>query len=222
MPVMELGKELQLEFCNSTRGHSRLVGLKKKEYLIIEYPIHHDPELRPKILNDGSPIILRYIDDGIVYGVKSSIAKTIYSPFSIILIRYPKVIENHKLRKTKRSSCALHTYLDVDNRLIEGLITNASTGGCRICVDTDKGERLKEKGKELSLSVQIPGSEGVVTLNGAIRNFTREGSKISLGIEFLESEAESKSLAKISEYITTLEQMITVDDDFTEENMIEV
>lgn len=221
---MELGTRLQLEFNSSSasRAVSSLVGMKKGEYLILELPDEYDQHNRPAYLEAGNTIIIRYINsNGVVYGVKSMITKTIYAPVQLLIVDYPKVIENHKLRKVKRSSCLLHSYIDVDNLLIEGYVLNISVGGCRASIDASKVEKDHlEAGKAVSLSMQIPGVEGVVSVEGAIRNVSLESHKYLVGIQF--EPLKSKIEDKINTFLKSLEEADSADDDFLEGAVSEV
>jgi len=215
---MELGTLLQLEFNDpkASRGKSQLVGMKKGDYLIIELPDEYEQCSRPVFLEEGNSIIIRYINkNGVIYGVKSMIMKTLYSPVKLLIVSSPTVIENHKLRKVKRSSCLLHSYIDVENLLVEGHIINISADGCRLSIDVDKVQRkYLENERTISLSMQMPGVEGVVSINGIIRNVTKENSKFMCGIQFL--GVKPKVLDKITEFLKTLEQADSFDDDFGE------
>jgi len=221
---MELGTRLQLEFNSgaASRAVSSLVGMKKNEFLILELPDEYDQQSRPAYLEPGNTIIIRYINsNGVVYGVKSQITKTIYTPVKLLIVDYPKVIENHKLRKVKRSSCLLHSYIDVDNLLLEGYVQNISVGGCRASVDVNKVEKDRfESGKGVSLSMQIPGVEGVVSVEGAIRNVSVESKKYLIGIQF--EPLKSKVEDKINTFLKSLEEADTSDDDFMEGAVSEV
>lgn len=214
--IMELGTQLQLEFNNSrvSRAGSLLVGMKKGQYLIVELPEEYDQHNRQPFLEPGNTIIIRYINSrGIVYGVKSHITKTIYSPVKLMIVDYPKVIENHKLRKIKRSSCLLHSYVDVDNLLIEGYVLNISSGGCCASVDVSKVEVDHfRSGKDVSLSMEVPGIEDVVSVEGVIRNVNRVVNKYMVGIQF--NELKPKTRKKIDKFLKTLEDADSVEDDF--------
>ena len=215
---MELGTQLQLEFNNPKipRAKSSLVGMKKGNYLIVELPDEYDHHNRQPFLEPGNTIIIRYINSkGVIYGVKSQITRTIYDPVKLLIVDFPKVIENHKLRKIKRSSCLLHSYIDVDNLLIEGYVLNISIGGCCISVDQSKVDSNNfSSNKDISISMQIPGVEGVVSVDGVIRNVSKESRKYMLGIQF--KELNSKTSTKISDFLKTLEAVDGADDDFLE------
>ena len=211
---MELGTRLQLEFNNADakRAVSSVVGLKKGEYLIIELPCEFEQHDRQAFLDEGNTIIIRYINNnGVVYGVKSEIIKTLYKPVKLMIVDYPKVIENHKLRKFKRSGCLMHSYVDVENLLIEGYVLNISVNGCRLSVDTTKVEigSLKS-GANVSLSMQTPGVEAVVTVEGVIRNVTTEAKKYMIGIQF--GKIKSKIETQINIFLITIEEAEANDD----------
>ncbi len=207
---MELGTRLQLEFNdpNATRGVSSLIGEKEGEFVIIELPKEYDSFNKPDYLESGNSLIIRYISaDGVIYGVKSYILRTIYTPVKLMIVDCPKVLENYNLRKDKRSTCLFYSEIEINNTVINGYILNISKTGCSLSIATDKlNKATLQKDTKVNLSINIPGMGEKLGVSAEVKNVTEQQDKSIYGLLF--TEVNEKIQAMLTEVVKKLHNAI--------------
>ena len=181
-----------------SRIKSRLIGVDPKSYIIIKTPNIVGIQ---NFLIEGTPIIVRYLYLGKVCGFCSSILGNVIVPQKVIFLSYPKSIEKVNLRKHERIICALPVTFGFKELNFKGIISDLSTGGCRLNskIDIKKDGILFQLGDPIVMSFVQLGVESNVVLNGIIRNLNYSNIEVNLGIEF--DRTQTEALAKINSYI---------------------
>lgn len=63
-----------------------------------------------------------------------------------------------------------------------------------------------QPGEQIELVLEFPGSKEAVTFSGKLRNVTQTGSRLSMGIEFAESD--SGSIQTADNYIKAMKDLL--------------
>lgn len=188
---MDLNTVLQVEvqgYLNRLKCH--LVGKEEGRYLIIKIPVLENSE---DIFVKDKELVVRYVHQGSVFGFRSSIVFTLLDHFNVVFVQFPKEIEDYNLRSSKRFDCYLPARLEVmtshQNRQLrfQGVLGDISKGGCKATINLKELEWVKEPLKIKSvveMFISLPGVEGELLLQGAVRSMSQDSEVLSLGIQF--------------------------------------
>ena len=110
----ELGTVLHIERQidgKSIRGTSKILGAHDPRYLIIDQPFAYG---KPMFSTAGEECIVRFLHHGSLLGFRAEIAKIHFDPFPMILVEYPREIEEMALRKHDRMSCRFEAQATIE------------------------------------------------------------------------------------------------------------
>jgi c-di-GMP-binding flagellar brake protein YcgR len=174
------------------RYQSSLVGFKMGKYVIIDNPlVNGEP-----VLNAGDTGIVRYLDDGTVYGFESVILSIITFPSCLAFMKFPASIEEKALRKSIRvnTMIAVKVYLAKENiipidkpRSREGIIVNLSDTGCLLSFSEDL-----VSGNEMKLEMDLPNVGQMVIPKCVVRRVDKNKNGNMYGLEFMSLELSKK------------------------------
>lgn len=174
-----------------------LVGIVPEEYLIIRVPAI------PGILNklaDGSPIIIRYIYDGNIYGFNSTILAYTHKPSLIAFMAYPTSIEIMNLRKSQRLECLLPAKIKTLEKTFTGVILDISSGGCRLYIEYGPGDSpAVDVEQDVELSFQLTGKAEEQLVACKIQNLKKDSMLAEIGLQFNPEHRET--LDNVNTYI---------------------
>jgi len=182
------------------RLKSYLVGREEGRYLILKMPsVVGNPE---KIFAKDKELTVRYVHQGSVFGFRAPIMLTILDCFNVIFIHFPKAIEDYNLRTHKRFECSLPARLEVitrhkDRQLrFKGIIGDISKGGCKATITLQELEWVKEPLKiqsVIEIYLALPGVEGELFLQGAVRSMIQDDKGLALGVQFVDLSGKSQT-----------------------------
>lgn len=183
---ISIGEKLHIEIENiSYPVTSIFVGMKSDEYVIITPPSHLN-SIKEKLF-DGNIMIVKYLNRGTVYAFQTSLIGTVNQPVKLILLKYPRVIQNHELRNVKRSQCLLPARLVAKSGQRSIVMKDVNIRGCRCVMSVSPQEKLKfQLHDEVKVLARFPGIESELPVSGAIRNLQRKAQEVTVGIEFAE------------------------------------
>ena len=202
---LDLGTALQIEIQGlDAKIKTRLIGLETWEYLIIKAPVGY-AGIRNKMVV-GNKVIVRYAQEGNVYGFEAFILAIIDKPTSLLVIDYPNNVVEKSLRKSERKDCYITCMLDVDGKEAEGTLVDISASGCRclapqLYLTDTQGPQI---GKSISLVFDSPAEDFQVVLDGTIVNNTEYHAAVRLGIKF--NEGNIDKISHIDKLITYLDK----------------
>lgn len=197
----EPGSQMMLQFEGiEDRLKSILVGLEPSSYLIIRAPLFVDRSM----LQEGKPVIVRYVYCGSVYGFRTSIISSIRRPFPLLFLAYPGSVEKFNLRKKVRVSCHIPGAMTFNSENLAGLILDISESGCRFVGKAPKVEAAVQvaAGDEIEISFPLLGLEGLQIFRAKARTISQDRETISVGMEFLEMEPEMSN--RIVQYVESV------------------
>lgn len=202
-----VGTELLLELLDlKLKMRGELVGGEHRRYLIVKLP---DEDLGFGIESlKGSKMIIRYLFKGSIYGFKSEVMTTLASPSKLAFVSYPEKVEELKVRNTPRYECILPGSTELGNEAIEIVVIDISLKGCRAIINTgelrdrDKALGALDIGKELAVSVQLPGAEEKLRFQGEVKNLSRDSERAVVGLLFKESDGKAEG--KLSTFLNLI------------------
>lgn len=201
---LEMGTELQVEIANVAMPlSSSLVGMSEDEYLVITPPMPY--HLIKQKLYAGNELIVKYLHNGTIYAFQSKLIETIAKPFRLIFLEYPKIIERHELRTSKRAKCFFPAYFEFDTIKFSGIIMDISKRGCMFQIQMLPGETLPsfQIDEKIHLYCKFPGVEGDVGITGLLRNIKKSKQEATLGISFSKSTPQETNTI-ITNYIFSI------------------
>jgi c-di-GMP-binding flagellar brake protein YcgR len=203
--LLEVGTPLQIDIEGfRSRLKSSLVGVLPNEYLIVRTPQLELYIGEPKHLLPESEIVVRCLHRGNVWGFKSRLKRVISTPAQLLVLEYPKKVENHNLRVHKRIECLLPGKIELGKTKRKGVVLDISEKGCRFSVNTVKGKDALEIEikTELTLSCQLPGIEGEQVFEGRVRRMEKDEVRTELGVEFQTIDPKVRDL--IAQYLSVV------------------
>lgn len=205
------GAELLIEITNlKLRIKSLLVGLEHEQYLIIKIAPN---DLMGTFRSDAvkeSPMIIRYLYKGTVYGFKAQLLNILSSPARLFFVSYPENFEEIRVLENARFDCILPASALVGNDIVEMTVVDISKEGCLCMIVAGARHEalygLLQVNKQMDLKVQFPGMTGKFGLVGRIRNTSKGTDKIMVGLVF---EEMSEDVKKKLEGLLALMQQTT-------------
>lgn len=139
VPLPDCGQKISVESPHQEEKlWTQMVGFKRGAYLILEKPAGADVVDGMRALCEGDSIVIRFIKDGIVYGFRTPILRTLSVPYKLLFVAYPVEVVRHSLRSSPRLQC----YLPCDGRVGDRLFSRAfirdfSATGCQLRIPLD-------------------------------------------------------------------------------------
>jgi c-di-GMP-binding flagellar brake protein YcgR len=192
-----IGTEIMLRIENNDIPmKSSLVGLDRGNFLILKTP--KTPVAEP-LLQAERPIKCIFLHDGTIFGFVSRMLNTIELPTSLFFLSCPAIMEKHELRKDLRIACSIPAGIHTDGKEYGGVVTDLSSGGCRVAINiTDRQLDIPIDGI-LGLSCEMLGIQPGRNIRCLVKNKIRDNRKIDLGLQFDNNDADI--LDKIQSYV---------------------
>ena len=186
----------------SLKGASRIIGASEEKVLMIAPPMAMG---KPILSLPGEHCIVRLLQRGQLFGFRTKVLKVFSDPLPILMLEYPRSIEEMSLRKSERLDCDLPSQLTavaavlltVDGEppeldapegepepqpSVESRIIDLAAGGCQVVIPTFSPEERSEKAFEQRR--QIPAEHRANYHPDALKTRFAEGSHASLGFDF--------------------------------------
>jgi len=185
---MQIGGTLKIQLeGEKKRLTSELMGVEEDKYLVIKSPSLQYMSHVSNLLYEGNTVIVRYLYKGTVFGFKSRIKYVITNPIKLLILEYPKKIENQSLREHIRVDCYLPASVGITGNTIEGTIIDISREGYQFTVEKSKIEsslKIFQVENETSVSFKLPGVEKVLTVTGKQKYIIEDSDSVKIGILF--------------------------------------
>jgi c-di-GMP-binding flagellar brake protein YcgR len=205
-PILRIGMGTTLQFQIGKKGAefratAVLVGLVPDEYLIIRVP--PIPGILSR-LNEGDPMIVRYLYGGNLYGFTSKILTQIYKPTLMLFVAYPEAVETLNLRRTPRVQCCFPATLTRNSRTFRAVVLDISQGGSRVGLDIDEvGAFSFEIDQTVKLRFHLTGvAAPEQVIMGRIKNLKKDALHCEIGIQF--DQENEPVLVNIKQFIDNL------------------
>lgn len=174
------------------RFHSKLIGFKEPEYIIVELPdIRKYGYLRDDI-NDQSGMVVRAIFEktsGECIAFNSRALNKLTFPDKLLFLSFPKDVISKDLRKEVREVVNIeanmcHSESCSGEHKVVGKIVNLSSGGCSFELNAEN--ILSVKKEQVVMEFTPPGQSQPLHLWADVRSQRKEGNTISVGLAFHE------------------------------------
>ncbi len=194
-----IGSEMLIEIVNlNLRIKSVLIGIDEGLFILARLSFNDlMGTFRSEAVRE-SPVNVKYMHKGVVYGFKAEILNMVSSPSKLMFVSYPKAIEEQKGNAASRHECILPAVTMFGNELIEMVIVDISKEGCQCAIKASvpKNESLFgliQVNKSIDIKAQFPGAADKIALVGKIRNISKDTDKIVVGVMFEEMPQDVKA-----------------------------
>jgi len=178
------------------------VGMVHFEYLILRLPWL--PGIRTRLV-EGISATVRLVSNGELCGFQSPVITHVAKPSLLIFLEYPETVEKLALRKHKRVQCVLPVNLNSSHGDANGAIIDLSLSGCRIVVDTNDRNSLKQIVLEDTIGLRVPlNPDGtLMSVKCVVRNVCSDANRMQLGLCF--TGADKNFLAALENFMDTVD-----------------
>jgi len=169
------------------KSSAPFIGLNGHELVLTGVPLVSGAPLLTTI---GTPCVIRYVDQGVMYGFSSTVTYIQHEPLKMIYLTYPDQVEKIELRCEERFSVNFAAQIffqeGEEEKNVSGSIVDLSCSGCRFT-----GPLFFDVGDKLRLSFQLSDGTAIDDLPAEVRN-GRSGDvdQYEFGVRFESRPAE--------------------------------
>jgi c-di-GMP-binding flagellar brake protein YcgR len=171
-------------------------GYSYPKYILLDGPISRG---LPVVSVSGTPYVVRFIHDGMVYGYDSMLMKQYTSPVNLWVMRYPDEIQTVNLRKSLRVNTFIPATFRGGEVGITGAFIDISEGGGLF---SGTGAAAIQPGLVAHMDLMLPNGDKVAGLECKICSVKPEGGKVMLGINF--DQRDTANIQKIKSFYLLL------------------
>jgi c-di-GMP-binding flagellar brake protein YcgR len=153
-------------------------GYSYPKYILLDGPVSRGV---PVVAFSGTLYVVRFINEGLVYGYESMLMKQYTSPVNLWVMRYPDEIQAVNLRKSQRMSTFIPASFASGEGAITGAIVDISEGGGFFVAP---GHAAIQPGQMARMDMTLPNGEKIIGFECKICSVKPNGSKVSFGINF--------------------------------------
>jgi c-di-GMP-binding flagellar brake protein YcgR len=208
--LIPIGTQVELELDGvMVKLKSFCVGGLPEGCLIFKYPSITEIGPMTNKLSEGNKITVRYVDRGNVFAFQSELLGFVAAPVKLIFVTYPTLIVRHSLRKVQRIDYPLFAEVDINGEQFEALITDISVRGCRLSIIAQPASQVLpgiKVDQMLSIQCALEGIEAPIIITGQVKNFQRDGEKITLGTAFHDIDLEVRN--RLASFISGIQKVL--------------
>jgi len=171
-------------------------GYSYPKYILLDGPMSRGASV---VSVSGTPYVVRFIHEGMVYGYDSMLMKQYTSPIHLWVMRYPDEIQTVNLRKSLR----VNTFIPATFASAQGGITGAfvdiSEGGGLFSATS---AAMIQPGQMAQMDMTLPNGEKVAGLECKICSVKPNDGKVLLGINF--NQQDTENIQKIKSFYLLL------------------
>lgn len=199
-----LAKELVVRVPGPDQSYrGKMVGVDPYNYAVASVRL---PSAIRKKLKFGGQIIVKYVHQGNVFGLRTNVLNVISNPAPLVFFEFPDIIEKIALRQSSRMVCNIDGILETIDDKFDCMVVNVSESGCRISARAGARDSLAKTavGETMVISMTL-GHLGTIKTPITIRNRSIEKGIISMGAMFLDINKDE--IAIINKYLEKLERL---------------
>ncbi len=180
------------------RFSSEFTGWEKGRYIQVRLPSklpamdHVYPD---------KPVIVRYLRrGGEVHAFQSTILCVLHTPFRLLFLDYPRMVEKLTLRKKSRADCFLPARFDILGDDVPGYLLNISQGGARGSIAAGRLKTAPQPGEILGCRFLLhaaPNDE--IDARAAVRRIQETNGKCLLSMQF--TDLAQPAMARVDAYV---------------------
>lgn len=182
------------------RFHSKIVGLKEPEYIIVELPDIRKYGYLKDTITDQDDIIIRSVFEkttGQCIAFNTRPLHKLSFPDKLLFLSFPTDLISSELRKEVRESVDIKAFIthssssnEMKEHKITGKITNLSPGGCHFEMPKEQMAMLKEE--RVTIEFVPPGQHSAIKKYALICSHHKEDDVYALGLAFEDNKAPIK------------------------------
>ena len=195
LSLLQVGMRFVLDFNllngNKYQATARLIGYKKDEFILIDFPISRETDFERTFL-ENTEVVLRAVTNTSfrdIVAFRTTINTIVYRPIKMLSLNMPASITNHKIRQQPRITTNCLVTLIGDNLSLPAIMLDYSLCGCCVSVSVinDTGIVIGDK---LAIQYSLPTISG--HLNAYVVNMHVSQDDCKIGIQFVEQNLEFK------------------------------
>jgi len=202
---LTMGNELVVMLPGRPGGYrGSIIGFDAYEYIVANVRM---PQAIRSSLSYRDEIIVKYLNEGTVYGFRSNILNHVTRPAPLVFFTYPNSIEKLDLRRASRFNCNIDgTIYTMEGKGYDCLVLNVSETGCMVAASANARDPLNnvDVDDDMLVAMQL-GSLGTIKLPIAIKNISKEKGTVRFGSMFLDISDEERSL--LIRYVEKIERL---------------
>lgn len=191
---------------NSLKYLTRLIGADSTRTLITPLPSpkqlkkEHATLVYDDVFYPDRPLIMRVIEKGTVFAFQSPVIAINYTGSKLLLSKFPKTIQSQKLRNDARIPCSLTATVEIDDKVVEGIIVDISRGGCLMHCNNAVNLFPTVKQQNLKLVIRLSDKERSEKIKATIITSKKiSGQTLTLSLAF------NQSSARVNDYLDSLQ-----------------
>ncbi|WP_237716174.1 flagellar brake domain-containing protein [Moritella dasanensis] len=195
LKLMHIGMRLLIEVVlpNGTKfkAASRLIGYKKDDFILLEYPMGVAAGFE-KVFLENANIIVRAITDTSfrdIVAFKTKINTIIYRPVKMLSLDMPVHIATHKVREAPRIEVVYPVEVKCNGRKSPAKMLDFSVSGCGLLLENQDIYILQGNRVTINLSIS---SDIKAELEGLVTSVQADSSQLKVGIKFNLHQLELK------------------------------
>jgi len=176
---------------------AHLLGWQEGRFLLLSLPVEGG---RTVPFPAGRDVILRYVLEGEVFGLRSRVLKVQFEPVPLLFLSFPSEIENVPLRSRPRVSVRLPTVASwlpgkgEPKGVCFGFLRDVTPDGGLLQLELPKD--AQPKGRSVHVTFLLGQDEEVAT-TAQVRNVSADGEAFQLGISFKWSNPEDRERVEV-------------------------
>ncbi len=205
VPTLSAGIGTRVQFqlggkLEKLRATGVVAGIIHYEHIMIRIPAI--PGILSR-LNEGDPVVVRYVYEGNVYGFNSTILAFTNKPALIVFLAYPDEVESVNLRETQRVSCCLSAKVITEGGGYKAVLEDISLGGCRACLEEGVSESSSlDIDQRIELAFHLEGVAQEQVISCRVKHMKKDAQLYQIGFQF---DKENKTVLKnVEQYIEGL------------------
>jgi hypothetical protein len=180
---IEFGSLLNIQVDGLGSSKSSIIGIERGRYLIIKTPAIAGISTK---LFKKNHFVVRYLCDGILFGFHCTLIALLKDPFQLSFLSYPETGDTINLRKHDRMSCLLPGELQLSEWKRKCVISDISTGGCRIALNLSMDDNMNQfkVGELVQLVIQAHDINDAISVTAGTRSISLDEKNVIIGLQF--------------------------------------
>jgi len=195
LKLMNIGMRLLIEVVlpngKKFKAASRLIGYKKDDFILLEYPMGLDSGFDKVFLENANIIVRAITDTGFrdIIAFKTKINTIIYRPVKMLSLDMPANIATHKIREAPRVETVYAVDINCNGKQCAAKMLDFSISGCGLVFEDQDLYILK--GNKITINLSMS-ADIKAELDGQVISVQADSGQFKVGMKFNQSQLELK------------------------------
>jgi len=147
-------------------------------------------------------VIVRYLRrGGEIHAFQSCILSVLHTPFRLIFLDYPRMVEKLPLRKMRRADCFIPASFAIAGCGVDGYLLNISHGGAKGSIPVERLTAPPKSGESLECRFHLrAASSAEISASAVIRRVEEAHGKCLLSLQFV--NLDPACLGQLESYVS--------------------